>query len=135
MIGSPDGASLEFLRSENARKYVKELPKFPRQKFSSRFPSMNSTAIDLLEKMLVFDPAKRITGMIKMIHIGFGINAIVNSEILLFVLQLRKHCVIPIYQLFTTLTMSLFVPNISVSILRTRLPLKKRLKSLCGSNL
>ncbi|CAH2071177.1 unnamed protein product [Thlaspi arvense] len=61
LIGSPDGTSLEFLRSENARKYVKELPKFPRQKFSVRFPSMNSTAIDLLEKMLVFDPEKRIT--------------------------------------------------------------------------
>lgn len=63
LIGSPDGTSLEFLRSENARKYVKELPKFPRQNFSVRFPSMNSTAIDLLEKMLVFDPEKRITGM------------------------------------------------------------------------
>ncbi|CAF2042858.1 mitogen-activated protein kinase 5 [Brassica rapa] len=61
LIGSPDGTSLEFLRSENARKYVKELPKFPRQSFAARFPSMSSIAIDLLEKMLVFDPEKRIT--------------------------------------------------------------------------
>lgn len=74
MIGSPDGASLEFLRSANARKYVKELPKFPRQNFSARFPSMNSTAIDLLEKMLVFDPVKRITGMMrKIVHSEIGI--------------------------------------------------------------
>ncbi|CAN6860125.1 hypothetical protein F2Q70_00003409 [Brassica cretica] len=61
LIGSPDGTSLEFLRSENARKYVKELPKLPRQSFAARFPSMSSIAIDLLEKMLVFDPEKRIT--------------------------------------------------------------------------
>lgn len=79
MIGSPDGVSLEFLRSENARKYVKELPKFPRQNFSARFPSMNSTAIDLLEKMLVFDPEKRITGMIRiLVHTEIGICLIIS---------------------------------------------------------
>ncbi|KAI4376147.1 hypothetical protein MLD38_013938 [Melastoma candidum] len=61
LIGSPDDASLGFLRSDNARRYVRQLPQFHRQQFPTRFPSMNPVAIDLLEKMLVFDPSKRIT--------------------------------------------------------------------------
>ncbi|CAL5339983.1 unnamed protein product [Camellia sinensis] len=61
LIGSPDDASLGFLRSDNARRYVRQLPQYPRQQFSARFPNMSPGAADLLEKMLVFDPNKRIT--------------------------------------------------------------------------
>ncbi|KAI5421836.1 Mitogen-activated protein kinase mmk2 [Lathyrus oleraceus] len=60
LIGSPDDASLGFLRSENARRYVRQLPQYPKQKFATRFPNMSPGAVDLLEKMLVFDPSKRI---------------------------------------------------------------------------
>jgi serine/threonine protein kinase len=63
LIGSPDDSSLGFLRSDNARRYVRQLPQFPRQQFSVRFPNMSPGAVDLLEKMLVFDPNRRITGM------------------------------------------------------------------------
>ncbi|WOL09986.1 mitogen-activated protein kinase [Canna indica] len=61
LIGSPDDASLGFLRSENARKYVRQLPWHPRQSFALRFPNMSPGARDLLERMIVFDPSKRIT--------------------------------------------------------------------------
>ncbi|WOK92758.1 mitogen-activated protein kinase 2 [Canna indica] len=61
LIGSPDDSSLGFLRSENARRYVRQLPQYPKQNFRTRFPTMSDGAIDLLEKMLVFDPSKRIT--------------------------------------------------------------------------
>lgn len=61
LIGSPDDSSLGFLRSDSSRRYVKQLPQFPRQQFSAKFPNMSSGAVDLLEKMLVFDPSKRIT--------------------------------------------------------------------------
>ncbi|XP_019170354.1 PREDICTED: mitogen-activated protein kinase homolog MMK2-like [Ipomoea nil] len=61
LLGSPDDASLRFLRSDNARRYVKQLPQYPRQQFKARFPNMSPLAIDLLEKMLVFDPNRRIT--------------------------------------------------------------------------
>ncbi|RYR10485.1 hypothetical protein Ahy_B05g078920 isoform D [Arachis hypogaea] len=59
--GSPDDASLGFLRSENAKRYVRQLPQCRKQKFSARFPNMSADALDLLEKMLIFDPHKRIT--------------------------------------------------------------------------
>ncbi|XP_045793979.1 mitogen-activated protein kinase homolog MMK2-like [Trifolium pratense] len=61
LIGSPDDTSLGFLRSDNARRYLKQLPQYPRQQFAARFPNMSSGAVDLLEKMLVFDPTRRIT--------------------------------------------------------------------------
>ncbi|CAL5003978.1 unnamed protein product [Urochloa decumbens] len=60
LVGSPDDTSLGFLRSDNARRYVRSLPQYPKQHFRARFPTMSSGAVDLLEKMLVFDPSKRI---------------------------------------------------------------------------
>lgn len=64
LLGSPDDSDLGFLRSDNARRYVKQLPHVPKQPFSQKFPTMAPVAIDLAERMLVFDPAKRITGML-----------------------------------------------------------------------
>ncbi|KAK4788627.1 hypothetical protein SAY86_019946 [Trapa natans] len=61
LIGSPDDSSLGFLRSDNARRYVRQLPQYPRQQFSVRFAGGSPGVVDLLEKMLVFDPSKRIT--------------------------------------------------------------------------
>ncbi|KAL2902672.1 Mitogen-activated protein kinase 2 [Bienertia sinuspersici] len=52
LIGSPDDSSLGFLRSNHARRYVKQLPQYPKQQFSARFPNMSPAATDLLEKML-----------------------------------------------------------------------------------
>ncbi|KAF4392912.1 hypothetical protein G4B88_011907 [Cannabis sativa] len=61
LIGSPDDTSLGFLRSDNARRYVRQLPQYPKQQFSLKFPNMSAGAVDLLEKMLIFDPNRRIT--------------------------------------------------------------------------
>jgi len=58
LIGSPDDSDLGFLRSDNARRYIRQLPQFPKQPFSQKFPNMAPAAVDLLEKMLVFDPSK-----------------------------------------------------------------------------
>ncbi|CAL5334390.1 unnamed protein product [Camellia sinensis] len=58
---SPEESDLGFLRSENARKYVKQLPCVPKKPFSHKFPDASPIAIDLAERMLVFDPSKRIT--------------------------------------------------------------------------
>ncbi|XP_022752805.1 mitogen-activated protein kinase homolog NTF6 [Durio zibethinus] len=61
LLGSPEDSDLGFLRSDNSRKYVKQLPRFPKQSFAEKFPDVSPVAIDLAEKMLVFDPSKRIT--------------------------------------------------------------------------
>ncbi|XP_073135527.1 mitogen-activated protein kinase 4-like isoform X2 [Henckelia pumila] len=61
LLGTPDETSLKFLRSDNARRYLKQLPQFPKQQLSTRFPNMSSLALDLLGKLLKFDPSQRIT--------------------------------------------------------------------------
>ncbi|PWA60018.1 MAP kinase 4 [Artemisia annua] len=61
LIGSPDDASLGFLRSDNAKRYVRQLLQYPRQQFYARFQNTSPGAVDLLEKMLIFDPNRRIT--------------------------------------------------------------------------
>ncbi|OVA18196.1 Protein kinase domain [Macleaya cordata] len=61
LLGSPEDSDLGFIRSDNARKYVKQLPQVPKQSFSQKFPNVSPVAIDLAERMLVFDPCKRIT--------------------------------------------------------------------------
>ncbi|KAF9689303.1 hypothetical protein SADUNF_Sadunf01G0078200 [Salix dunnii] len=61
LIGSPDSATLCFMLSKNARRYVRQLPQYKRQNFSARFPNTSPGAVDILDKMLVFDPNNRIT--------------------------------------------------------------------------
>ncbi|ERM96499.1 hypothetical protein AMTR_s00001p00260820 [Amborella trichopoda] len=60
-LGTPSDSSLGFLRSDNACRYLHQFPQFPKQEFSQRFPTMSPETVDLVEKMLVFDPSKRIT--------------------------------------------------------------------------
>ncbi|XP_008792346.2 mitogen-activated protein kinase 5 [Phoenix dactylifera] len=60
-IGTPTEAELGFLRSEDARRYMRHLPQYPRQPFTSLFPHVHPAAIDLVEKMLTFNPSKRVT--------------------------------------------------------------------------
>ncbi|KAK2648922.1 hypothetical protein Ddye_016411 [Dipteronia dyeriana] len=61
VIGSPDESPIGFLRNDNARRYVRMFPQFPKQNVSVRFPNVSPGAVDLLEKMLVFDSNKHIT--------------------------------------------------------------------------
>nr|ASV46332.1 mitogen-activated protein kinase 3 [Lilium regale] len=60
-IGTPTESELGFIRNEDARKYIRHLPQFPRQPFAGLYPHVDPAAIDLIEKMLTFDPYKRIT--------------------------------------------------------------------------
>ncbi|KAH1097381.1 Mitogen-activated protein kinase NTF4 [Gossypium arboreum] len=60
LIGTPSEAELEFL-NENAKRYIRQLPLYRRQSFTEKFPNVHPLAIDLVEKMLTFDPRQRIT--------------------------------------------------------------------------
>ncbi|XP_002976336.2 mitogen-activated protein kinase 4b [Selaginella moellendorffii] len=61
LIGSPEDADLGFLRNDNARRYVRQLQRYPRQSFAHRFPNVPPLAVDLVERMLVFNPQNRIS--------------------------------------------------------------------------
>jgi mitogen-activated protein kinase 6 len=60
LIGTPSELEVEFL-NENAKRYLRQLPPYRRQSFTEKFPQVNPAAIDLIEKMLTFDPRQRIT--------------------------------------------------------------------------
>ncbi|XP_042512214.1 mitogen-activated protein kinase 3-like isoform X2 [Macadamia integrifolia] len=62
LLGTPNESELGFFRNEDARRYIRQLPPHPRQPFSKKFPHVHPDAIDLVEKMLAFDPTRRITG-------------------------------------------------------------------------
>ncbi|KAK6930445.1 Protein kinase domain [Dillenia turbinata] len=68
LIGTPTEAEFGFL-NENAKKYIRQLPVYRRQSFTEKFPHVHPAAIDLVEKMLTFDPRLRITGGSFPIHI------------------------------------------------------------------
>ncbi|XP_077216044.1 mitogen-activated protein kinase 3-like [Tasmannia lanceolata] len=61
LIGTPSEAELGFVRSEEAKRYIQQLPHHPRRAFTEVFPHVHPVAIDLMERMLTFDPTRRIT--------------------------------------------------------------------------
>ena len=68
LLGSPPKDVIDTICSENTLKFVTSLPHRDPVPFSSRFQNLEPDAIDLLEKMLVFDPKKRITAADALAH-------------------------------------------------------------------
>lgn len=60
VIGTPSEKDIDFITDENALLYLKSLKKRPKRNFANKFPGSPPEAIDLLEKMLIFNPNKRI---------------------------------------------------------------------------
>ena len=61
ILGTPDDSDLWFIRRQSALKAVRGMGSRTPMSFHKLFPHANPQAIDLLQRMLAFDPAKRIT--------------------------------------------------------------------------
>lgn len=61
LLGTPPDEVIQTICSENTLRFVQSLPKRERVSFRERFPNTDPEALDLLDKMLVFDLNKRIT--------------------------------------------------------------------------
>lgn len=61
LMGFPSDTDLGYVRSQNAIRYLQQLPRFPKQPLAEKFPHLPPLAVDLIERMLAFDPSKRIT--------------------------------------------------------------------------
>eukprot|EP00741_Cyanophora_paradoxa_P008549 tig00001339_g8274.t1 len=61
LLGSPADEDIAFIELEKARRFIKERPYKAPVHLSKLFPNAPPLALDLLQKMLVFNPAKRIT--------------------------------------------------------------------------
>lgn len=68
LIGTPSAEDCNHLRYEGSKNYVKNLPAIKPQSFSDVFKNAEPNLIDLLEKLLVFNPAKRLTAEQALAH-------------------------------------------------------------------
>merc|ERR1711937_226666 len=61
VVGSPSEADLEWLPAKcPARNFIKKVPDAPKVPWESIYPKYSAAGIEALEKMLTFDPTKRI---------------------------------------------------------------------------
>lgn len=68
LMGFPKDSDLDYVRSENAIRYLQQLPKHSKQPLAVKFPHLPPLAVDLIEKMLAYDPARRITAEEALAH-------------------------------------------------------------------
>ena len=61
VLGSPTPEDLAYIGNESALKYIKSLPKRSKQTWQSLYAKANPVGLDLLGKMLTFNPDKRFT--------------------------------------------------------------------------
>eukprot|EP00903_Cladosiphon_okamuranus_P012703 g11877.t1 len=61
LIGKPDEEDLWFVTNPRARRFMLGLPETAPVNLKVKFPDANADAVDLLSKMLILDPNKRIS--------------------------------------------------------------------------
>ena len=61
MLGSLTEEDYYGIKSERARNYIRSFPVKEKVPFESMFPKASDLALDLLEKLLTFNPVKRVT--------------------------------------------------------------------------
>ncbi|KAL8288945.1 hypothetical protein RB597_000838 [Gaeumannomyces tritici] len=61
ILGTPNEETLSRIGSPRAQEYVRNLPFMAKKPFRSLFPNANPNALDLLDRMLAFDPSSRIS--------------------------------------------------------------------------
>lgn len=61
VLGSPKDSTIAKVGSERAKTYVQSLPKMPAVPLAKMYPNASPEAVDLLSKMLTWDPDERIT--------------------------------------------------------------------------
>ena len=60
-LGAPKPDDYEFVTNPRAREFIKRHSHYPKQPFEKIFPGASPLALDLLDRMLSFNPAKRIS--------------------------------------------------------------------------
>mmetsp|Transcript_20324 Transcript_20324/g.39902 ORF Transcript_20324/g.39902 Transcript_20324/m.39902 type:complete len:350 (-) Transcript_20324:430-1479(-) len=68
LLGKPTQEDLAFVTSEKARRFMERQPEKARVPFENLYPRANPNAVNLLERMLVFDPSRRITVVEALAH-------------------------------------------------------------------
>jgi serine/threonine protein kinase len=88
LIGTPDKGELGCINDKDSLDYVASFSHKPPQDFKQKFPRADASVIDLLKKLLVFNPAKRMTAEQALRHPFFS-NLLHREDLLTFPLQSR----------------------------------------------
>lgn len=75
VLGTPNEEDCDFIKDPNSLNYLKSFKKEEKLKFQEIFPASCAQAIDLLEKMLTFNPNERISAQEALKHGYFSKNA------------------------------------------------------------
>ena len=67
-LGAPTPKDLKIIENPQAVEYIQALPKKAAPAFTALYPNANPLAIDLMQKMLVFDPSGRISAATALEH-------------------------------------------------------------------
>ena len=59
VIGSPTPEDVEFIRNRPLKRYLLSLPSKPKVVWRERYPNASTQVLDLLEKLLKFNPDDR----------------------------------------------------------------------------
>ena len=78
VLGTPTQEDMQFIENPAAKRFIGKLPKKEKAKWSNVYPRASSVVLDLLDKMLVFNPQKRWTVKQCLEHPFF--NGLHNSE-------------------------------------------------------
>nr|AKA43798.1 mitogen-activated protein kinase 7 [Neopyropia yezoensis]AYN44121.1 mitogen-activated protein kinase 7 [Neopyropia yezoensis] len=60
-IGTPSSEDIQYINSARARRYIESLPPKAKVEMGTLFPAASDVLRDLLDRMLIFDPRRRIT--------------------------------------------------------------------------
>lgn len=61
VLGTPRESDMHFIRSDKAKRFMRAQPLRPKRNYAEMFPNASSEGLDLLDKMLQFNPDKRIS--------------------------------------------------------------------------
>lgn len=61
VLGTPNIEDVSYIGNDQALSFIKSLPKRSKQSWKTLYPSASSMSLDLLSKMLTFNPNKRYT--------------------------------------------------------------------------
>lgn len=61
VLGTPSENDMLFIKSEKAKRFMRNQPLRPKRRMQRLFPNARPEGLDLLDQMLQFNPARRIT--------------------------------------------------------------------------
>eukprot|EP00612_Vaucheria_litorea_P001450 CAMPEP_0171456216 /NCGR_PEP_ID=MMETSP0945-20130129/2793_1 /TAXON_ID=109269 /ORGANISM="Vaucheria litorea, Strain CCMP2940" /LENGTH=463 /DNA_ID=CAMNT_0011981599 /DNA_START=157 /DNA_END=1549 /DNA_ORIENTATION=- len=68
VLGAPEKDEVSYITGKQASKFLKKIEKKKPKSLSKMYPNASNEAIDLLSKLIVFDPEKRLTARNALFH-------------------------------------------------------------------